>query len=57
LRSRGEIVTLIGIKVCIIGIEIPLSAGISRVSTPSDTKLNIVVLESDEREGGLLYSN
>jgi hypothetical protein len=53
LRSRGEIVTLIGIKVCIIGIEIPLSAGISRVSTPSDTKLNIVVLESDEREGGL----
>jgi len=49
-RAR-EHLTFLGIEVRVVGIDFPL-VGI-RGGTPSDAELHIVVLEGDEREGGL----
>jgi len=48
LGGSGEKLTLLGIEVRVVGVNLPLVGGGTR--TPSDTKLNIVVLEGDERE-------
>jgi len=51
LGLRSEDLTLLGIEVRIIGVDLPLV--FSGTRSPSDAKLNIVVLERDEREGSL----
>jgi len=51
LGLGSEHLTLLGIEVRIVRVDLPL-VGI-RGSTPSDAKLNIVILEGDEGEGGL----
>jgi len=51
LGLGSEHLTLLGIEVRVVRIDIPLVG--SRSGTPSDTELNIVVLEGDEGEGGL----
>jgi hypothetical protein len=51
LGRRGEHLTLLGIEVDIVRIDLPL-VGI-RGGTPRDAKLDVVVLEGDEGEGGL----
>jgi len=49
----GEHLTLLSIEVGVVGVDIPLLTGIRSVGTPSDAKLDVVVLKGDEREGGL----
>lgn len=51
LGGTREELTLLGIEVRIVGVDLPLVRASTR--TPSDAKLNIVVLEGDEREGRL----
>ena len=53
LGLGGEHLTLLSIEVGVVGVDIPLLTTICGVGTPRDAELNIVVLESDEREGGL----
>jgi hypothetical protein len=47
----GEDLTLLGVEIGIVGVDLPLVGGGTR--SPSDAKLDIVVLESDEGEGSL----
>jgi len=51
LWSGGKVLTLLGIQVHIVGIDIPLIGG-SR-GAPSDAEFHIVVLESNEGKGCL----
>jgi hypothetical protein len=53
LRSGGKVVTLLGFKIRIVGIDIPLAARVSGSRAPGNTKLNVMILEGDEREGSL----
>jgi len=53
LGLGSEDFTLLGIEVGVVRVDVPLLAGISGGGTPSDAKLHIVVLESNERKGGL----
>jgi hypothetical protein len=53
LRSRSEVVTLGGIKVRVVSIDIIFSVRVGGEGAPGNTKLNVVILESDEREGSL----
>jgi len=48
LGSSGEELTLLGIEVRVVGVNLPLVGGGTR--TPSDAKLDIVVLEGDKGE-------
>ena len=51
LGGRSEHLTLLGIEVRVVGIDLPLAR--SSLGTPSDAKLDIVVLKGDERESRL----
>ena len=51
LGGGSEEFTLLGIEVRVVGVDLPLGRG--GLVTPSDAKLDIVVLEGDEGEGGL----
>ena len=51
LGGGSEEFTLLGIEVRVVGVDLPLGRG--GLGTPSDAKLDIVVLEGDEGEGGL----
>jgi hypothetical protein len=48
---RSEHLTLLGIEVRVVGVDVPLV--VRGGTTPRDTKLYIVVLKSNERKGGL----
>ena len=51
LGLGGEHLTLLCIEVGVVGVDVPLI--VRGVEAPSDAKLDIVVLEGDEGEGGL----
>ena len=51
LGRPREHLTLLRIEVRVVGVDLPLVR--RGVGAPRDTKLNIMVLEGDEREGGL----
>tara|TARA_B110000503_G_scaffold2440_1_gene3229 strand:- start:252 stop:680 length:429 start_codon:yes stop_codon:yes gene_type:complete len=51
-RAR-EHLTLLGIQVRVVGVDIPLFGAIRCGGTPCDAEFDIMVLESDERDGGL----
>lgn len=51
LGRSSEHLTLLSVEVRIVGVDLPLAR--SSLGTPSDAKLDIVVLEGDEREGRL----
>ena len=51
LRRTREHLTLLGIEVGVVRVDIPLISGSGR--TPRDAELDVVVLEGDEGEGGL----
>jgi len=53
LGLGSEHFALLGIEVGVVRVDVPLLAGISGGGTPSDAKLHIVVLESNERKGSL----
>ena len=53
LGLGGENLALLSIEVGVVGVDIPLEAVVRGVGTPRDAELDIVVLERDEREGGL----
>tara|TARA_B110000114_G_scaffold169077_1_gene192699 strand:- start:235 stop:765 length:531 start_codon:yes stop_codon:yes gene_type:complete len=53
LGLRSEHLTLLGIEVRIVRVDIPLFTGIGGVGTPSNPKLDIMILKRNEREGSL----
>ena len=51
LGLRCEHFALLGIEVCVVGVNLPLA--LRSLITPCNAKLDIVILERDEGEGGL----
>tara|TARA_B110000977_G_scaffold118020_1_gene152320 strand:- start:241 stop:786 length:546 start_codon:yes stop_codon:yes gene_type:complete len=53
LGGPREHLTLLGVQVRVVRVDIPLTATVRGDTTPCDTELDVMVLERDEREGGL----